>query len=364
MRRTDFDCLHIIICFTIIIAHCLLVFCPQPHYHLKNATLSPALGVIDEFNRAWFLPLFFLLAGWSSLISLRSRGISHFLRERWRRLLIPLIAGTVLFCPPIKYVELLQGRDLRPSGLHLVAPTQLSFFEFVPKFFTRINHFTWSHLWFLAYLLLLSVILLPLLARFARIGSISRPAPLSAVFAYLPILPLALLLVGLDGWWPFYPNLYRDWANLCYFGLYFLIGAGMAAYPPFEACVRREWLRLGVIGLISSVGMLFSIGTGLGRFLAALTTWAYCSAILGLAEGFRRAEGRVFKYLREATLPLYILHNVVVVVFGWYIVQLPLGILAKFCFLTALTLVTTIAIYHFLLRRLPVFRFLLGMRPS
>ena len=69
------------------------------------------------------------------------------------------------------------------------------------------------------------------------------------------------------------------------------------------------------------------------------------------------------KYLREATLPLYILHHVLVVVFGWYIVQLPLGILAKFCFLTTLTLMTTIAIYHFLLRRLSVLRFLFGMRP-
>ncbi|HAA01789.1 MAG TPA: hypothetical protein DCE18_00285 [Syntrophobacteraceae bacterium] len=363
MRRTDFDCLHIIICFTIIVAHCLLVFCPQPHYHLKNSVLSPGLGLIDEFNRIWFLPLFFLLAGWSSLVSLRSRGIGHFLKERWRRILVPMIAGIALFCPPIKYVELLQGRDLRPSGLRFVEPTQLSFLEFVPRFWTHINQATWSHLWFLAYLFLISVLLLPLLTRLTRIGSLSKSAPLPAMFAYLPFLPLAILVVGLDGWWPFYPTLYRDWANFCYFGAYFLIGAGMAAYPPFELCVQREWPRLGVIGLTASMGMLFAIDTPLGRFLAALATWANCGAILGLARGFLQADGRIFKYLREATLPLYILHNVFVVVLGWYIVHLPLGILAKFCLLTTMTLVTTIAIYHFVLRRLPVLRFLFGMRP-
>lgn len=362
-RRVDLDCLHIIICFTVIVAHCLLIFSPQPFYHLKNATLSVAFGMVDEFIRTCTLPLFFLLSGWSSLVSLRSRGISHFLAERWRRLLVPLVVGIILFCPPIKYIELLQGRDLRPSGLQLVAPTELSFFEFVPRFFTRVNHSTWSHLWFLAYLMLFSLIFLPLLARLARVGSTSRSDPSSAVFAYLPVLPLALLLVGFHGWWPFYPNLYKDWVNFSYFGLYFLLGAVMAAYPPFEDCVRREWLRLGLVGLIAFVGVLFSIDTGLGRLLIALTAWASSSAALGLAARFRPVEGRVLKYLREATLPLYILHHVLVVVLGWYVIQLPLGIAAKFCLLIPLILLATIAVYHFLIRRLPVFRFLFGMRP-
>src|SRR5262249_62175804 len=115
----------------------------------------------------WHMPLFFLLAGWSVVASLRARGRAGFVRERIFKLWIPLVMGCVLLCPPIKYIELASGLDMNATGLrvsderqdgfHQLIGSALpvatsfheSFFEFLPTFFTRIERFTWSHLWFL-----------------------------------------------------------------------------------------------------------------------------------------------------------------------------------------------------------------------
>jgi hypothetical protein len=104
-----------------------------------------------------------VLAGWSALVSLRSRAPGRFIQERVIRLLLPLAVGTVLFGSIIKYVELSHGRDMGLHGFRLVAPWQMQFFAFFPRNLGYLNQLSWSHLWFLAYLFLISVLLLPLM---------------------------------------------------------------------------------------------------------------------------------------------------------------------------------------------------------
>jgi glucans biosynthesis protein C len=362
-RRVDIDFLHIMICVAVFMAHVLLIFSPQPLYHLKNVALSQSAGVVYELIRTCSMTLFFLLAGRSSLLSLRSRGAGRFLRERCLRLLVPLVAGMLLLCPVIKYVELLNGRDLRPSGMLLVEPTHMSFLQFLPTFYLHLNQTTWSHLWFLAYLILYCLISLPVLVKLAQVDWDSRIAHLPHWLAYLPIVPLALLLVGVQGWWPFYPNLWRDWGNFSYFGLYFLTGAMMAAWPAFESCVHQNWLPLGMCGVAGFVGLVCNEATTLGRLFVAVAAWGCTGTILGLATRFHPKASQTIRYLREATLPFYMLHHAVVLVAGWYVIHLQCSIALKIAVLLPLAMLGTLWIYEILVRRQPILRFLFGMRP-
>ena len=186
---------------------------------------------VAELLRIAILPLFFVLAGWSAVGSLRARGAGRFVRERARRLLVPLCAGTILFGPVIKYIELRHGRDIGFHGLWLVPPLQDGFLEFIPRYFTRMNLLTWSHLWFLAYLFLVSLLLLPLALRLAH--SKPRTDVPAAPLVYLPALAFAALLAGFGGYWPFLPNLVTDATNFAWFALCFALGAGLAAWPGF-----------------------------------------------------------------------------------------------------------------------------------
>src|SRR5262245_48835132 len=131
-RRTDLDALRILVCGGIILAHALLIFAAEPHYHLKSDEPLLAASISYEFLHLTTLAVFFTLAGWSALTSLRKRGAVPFLQERATRLLPPLVVGTLLFGSVIKYIELRHGRDMGMHGFHLVEPLRAGFFDFFP----------------------------------------------------------------------------------------------------------------------------------------------------------------------------------------------------------------------------------------
>ena len=163
-RRVDLDALRILICAGIIFQHALHLFAAEPRYHLKSAELSLSASVVFEFFRATTMPAFFVIAGWSAVASLRQRRPGRFVSERALRLLVPLAVGIVLFGSIIKYIERSQGIDLGLDGYRRIEPIHQPFFTFFPYNLADVDLITWSHLWFLAYLFLYSILLLPLFA--------------------------------------------------------------------------------------------------------------------------------------------------------------------------------------------------------
>src|SRR5574337_208753 len=182
-RRYDIDWLRVAATYLLLLFHVGMVFNPAPFYHIRNADQSFAMLILCGFIGLWHMPLFFLLAGWSAFSSLAVRGTGGFLRERFFRLFVPLVAGCVFLMPAIKYLELSSGldanytglyvapalqegfRQLIPSGLPVAPPFDEGFFAFVPTFFTHLSRFTWAHLWFVAYLITFTVLYLPLFGR-------------------------------------------------------------------------------------------------------------------------------------------------------------------------------------------------------
>jgi glucan biosynthesis protein C len=360
-RRTDLDLLRIVICAAVILAHALLIFADEPRYHLKSPVEWPVASVVYAFLRLTTLSGFFMLAGWSAVVSLRRRSPLQFMHERVVRLLVPLAAGIVVLGPIIKYVELRDGRDLGMFGFRLVPPLRIGFVEFVPRYFGRLNLVTWSHLWFLAYLFLLSLALLPVLARLARRAPVTTVPPWWVVL--LPVLPIAAVLLALHGYWPFLPDLFTDGPNLVFFGLCLLIGAGMAAWPGFEQRLRTQVPLLAVVGLLGFAGMEVFGVSALGRVCVALTAWGVAGAVLGFAARHAPRHGPTMAYLGEATLPVYILHHVPVLLIGVAVLQsdLPAGVQVLLIWLPAT--VVSLAVYHWLVRPFAPMRFLLGMAP-
>ena len=161
----------------------------------------------------------------------------------------------MVFGSAIKYIELSHGRDIRMGEFRLVPPLQGNFLEFLPRYFTQWDLLTWSHLWFLAYLYLISLLMLPLLVYLA--GTATRIAVPAAPIVYLPALILAAHLVAFDGYWPFLPSLYKDGANFFFFAWCFAIGAGIAVWPGFETRLRSEAPRLLISMLVAFAGVIY-----------------------------------------------------------------------------------------------------------
>ena len=358
-RRTDVDALRILICAAIILSHALLIFGADPNYHLKSAVPSRSASFVFDFVRANSVSLFFVIAGWSAVASLRRRSSSQFVLERVTRLLVPLFVGMALFGSIIKYVELSHGIDMGLRGLRHIEPLNESFFKFFPHNLTLLRQITWSHLWFLAYLFLYTVFLLPLLVRLARCAP--RAVEPAALTVYLPAIPMALLLVATNGYWPFLPNLITDLPNCSFYALCFVIGAGIAVWPGFEARLSKEAPRLFVFMLLAFAGMTYNGESAAGRLFVALTAWGGIAAGFGFASRLKPVATPALTYLTEATMPVFIVHHAPLLLLGVLLLPMALPVWLKIVSIWIVATAISLAAYHWLIRPWPLVRWSMGM---
>lgn len=385
-RRYDIDWLRVSATYLLLFFHVGMVFNPAPFYHIRNADQSFAMLIVCGFISLWHMPLFFLLAGWSAFSSLSVRNTGGFLRERFFRLFVPLVAGCVLLMPVIKYLELSSGLDANytglyvapslqagfhqviPSGLPEAAPFDESFLGFLPTFFTQLSRFTWAHLWFVAYLLTFTLLYLPLLRRIC--ASRARfERGVSALWVYGPIVPLAVIQVTMRERWPGLQNLVDDWANFAYYSIFLIAGFALARFPALEDAMHREHKRALVIALTATLALLLGV---LGVFSSpaiilantAIAGWCFVIALLGWARRKLSFSTAVLAYLTESAFPVYLLHQSAIVVPGYFLIGLPLGLWTKFFLLLAISTVLTMATYHLLVRPFAIPRFLCGLKTT
>lgn len=383
-RRHDIDWLRVFATYMLLLFHVGMVFNPAPFYHIRNAEVSFTFLVLCGFIGLWHMPLFFLLAGWSAFPSLSRRGARGFLGERFFRLFVPLLAACVLLMPSIKYLELSNGfdanytglyvapelqasfRQVIPSGLPVAAPFDQGFFEFLPTFFTDLTRFTWAHLWFVVYLLAFTLLYLPLFLCLRRWRG-GYGGAVSPLWVYLPVVPLAIVQMTMRERWPGLQNLVDDWANFAYYSTYLIAGFLLARFPALEAAAHRERTRALVIALaatsvllLGALGVFASPPVMLG--LTAVAGWCFVVAMLGWAHRALSFSTSALRYLAESAFPVYLLHQSAIVVPGYFLIQLPLGLWTKFWLLLAVSLALTASAYHLLVRPYAVGRFLCGMK--
>jgi len=77
---------------------------------------------------------------------------------------------------------------------------------------------------------------------------------------------------------------------------------------------------------------------------------------------FLNVNNKVLAYCNEAVLPFYILHQTMILVIGFFVVQWRLGIMLKYLIISTSSLVLILAIYELLVKRFKVIRFLFGMK--
>ncbi len=421
--RYDLEWLRVGGIYLLLPVHAAIVFSPWPFYHIRNRDVTVVsrdlLGVIEP----WLMPLFFVLAGWATFHSLRFRGVRGYLRERFRKLFVPFFIAVVLFMPPIKYLELRSGFDanylsicaegnmvhsfgpclpapgvtavqgyvgrerdvVTPGSMSTLSGVQRSrraasssqsptfeesFLAFWPTFFMQPKRITWSHLWFMVYLFVFSVLYLPIFARLARMPAPPKaqaPARPRAAWIYLPLIPLLLIEAVLRPHWLGANNLYRDWANFAYYSVCLIAGFLLARHPGLEQAVRQERQRALVIGILCiGLRMLLAFGVTASMAVSAVALvgagWGIVVALLGYAQIHLARPSRALGYLGELVYPVYVLHQLVVVGIGYWVIRLPLGIPAKFLLLLILASTTTLVVV-LCVRRVPLLRLAFGMKP-
>ena len=373
-RRYDLDWVRVITILVVFVFHCGRFF-DSGTWHLKNDQMSFPIDAFNFFANFWQMPVLFLVAGAAAWFSLQSRRIGPFMNERVHRILVPLAFGILVIVPPQVYYERIFKHQFEDS-----------FIAFYPHFFNGIysyagtGNFSWHHLWFLAYLFIITCLALPVFYSLNRPKGkelVSRLASFASRRGAIIVwfLPMWLVLWSLQPVFPGYQqNLVGDVAFLLNYFCYFLFGYLFCADGRFwNAIEKQKYVALtlavvvtGVISYLELSKITPSIGYSPAR-IGALVLWTLCSwcwvvAFLGLARRYLSFSNRFLVYANEAVLPFYILHHMVIIGVGFYVIQLDIPVAAKYFSIIAISFVIIMLLYEFAVKRWNVTRFLFGMR--
>ena len=96
--------------------------------------------------------------------------------------------------------------------------------------------------------------------------------------------------------------------------------------------------------------------------ISSLLSWSLLITALGYGQVWMNRQSKLLAKLNEAIYPFYILHQTVIVVFAYYVVQLDLSIGAKLLLLLFSTFPTIVILYRFLVYPFKVTRLFFGMK--
>jgi len=357
--------------FLLFFFHAACVFHPWSDNYIKNDQLSPLIAYIFVWTLGhWHMSLFFILAGASTYFALKKRSGVEYIKERVKRLFIPLLFGTLVVIPPLSYLGLLNHSDYSQS-----------FIAWFPSFFqlqtADLNGFfmgglTTGQLWFILHLLVYSLVALPLFLYFNRAsgrrwteriaGILMKPAMLFLLF------PALLALISRFPW--------VLGGNPLFYITFFIVGFILMASQSLMDQIDRYRLLLLVLGVVPLVGLITTSATNswpanvpewadimMDAYRNGFVPWFFILALLAYGRRLLNFTNRFLRYFAEGAYPIYILHQTILMAIAFFVVQWSLGVAAKYAIIVALSFAGTVLAYDILVRRTNITRFLFGMKP-
>ena len=274
----------------------------EPNYVFfeSNKVISSFIVFFSPF----FMPLLFVLAGVSTRYALRKRTYKQYISERAKKLLIPLLFGTVVLMPIMTFIA-----DKYNNGYDGV------FFEHYGSFFTRFTDltgadggFSLGQFWFLLYLFVISMICVSVMRLFKNraYGKHRRfPFPLFILLG-LP-LPLAAEVLSIGG------KSIAEYTYLFLLGYYLfsdddIIGKAERYCALFTA-VGAAAAILNVYLFLWSENDLVILNTA-AKYAAE---WFMTVGLAGLSKKHLNFTGKISAHISRISFQYYIWHFIWVV---------------------------------------------------
>lgn len=260
------------------------------------------------FLSPYFMPVMFLIAGISARLSLQKRTVRQYISERFKKLLIPFVFGTVFIMPLMTYIA-----DKFNYGY------QGDLFGHYAVFFTRFTDLTGAdggfsvgHFWFILYLFIISLIAAGIILLQKKIlpeKNIGRSLLLLCLWG-LP-LPLFSGLLSIGG---------KSLAEYAYIFL-----AGYYIFSNDHVIIKAEkykwiFLCIGLAAAVFNVYMFIWSDTPnalLNTIAKYISEWFMLNSLLGIGKRYLNFSGKVSKYMSKRSYTFYIFHFIWVVLFQY-----------------------------------------------
>jgi len=299
----------------------------------------PLLGL-----SAWRLALLFVISGYASAALLAKDGATgSFLKSRLLRLGIPLLFGLTVIVPPQPYMGLLNSGYTHGYGYFLFHDA-FSFRKVIYESLPAI-----MHMWFVIYLLVYTVALcLALMMIPARWRAMLRAGTLKVLAGpwLIPAGCLATYAVRApgDGWTDTHSVL-TDFTAHLHYGSMFLFGFLLRGSEDLRSAIARQWKPALLVGLAGYAFVALEAWHFPGNvrtphawmepldFAKSVQCWGTVIALFGIADRYWNHDARWRGTLAEAVFPVFIAHQTVMVLAGYWLRDKGLTALPEFLLL-------------------------------
>lgn len=367
IRRYDLDWIRVIV-FGLLIFYHIGMFFVHWGWHIKNNVIYEWLWLPMAFVNQWRLSSLFMISGMGTFFALSHRSGKVFTRERLSRLGIPFLFGTLVLIAPQVYIERIAYGQF--SG---------SYFDFYPtEFFNGIyptGNFSWHHLWFLVYLLAYTLLLTPVFLYFRnhpnnRFLEFCRNLVRKKWGLFLFIIPLYFPEAFLEPFFNRTLNFYWDWyMHAHYLTIFFYGFLFMRIQDDFWPALDRIKQSALIIGLVTytlMAAVFWQIEDNIYvHFTQAAVqvsnSFLWMLVIFGYGAKYLNRPSPQLAYWNRAVYPFYILHQTLIIIFAYYLMNLEWGLAAKFSILVVATFGSCWILYE-ILKRFRLTRILFGIK--
>ena len=353
MRKYYIDNLRILCIFMLFPFHTAMIYNDFGEVWFLKGVPSRAATILNIAVYPWWMSLLFVMAGMSTVYALKHRTVGQYVKERCKKLLIPFIAAILLIVPVQAYIA-----DI------VYNQYQGSYFAHYKEFFILTNwnggdgHFTPGHTWFILYLFIISLLVLPIVNWYQK-----KEHKFDAAKWSIPkLIPLCLI--------PFISQLILDIGgkSVGEFAAYFLLGYFFLSREEIQERLKKNCIPLAIIWLSLMLlrCTMYQIdfqGDIVWDIEEGLFSWLGILALLGLGKKFLEFNNGFTHYFTPAAFPIYFFHQSIIVILGYFImpyIQVPL---MQYVVIAVGSFILTIVAYE-ITKRIPATRFLFGIKKS
>lgn len=306
------------------------------NWFLNSSHKSIVADIFSVFFHTWRLHLIFFVSGVGTWLAIRSRG-SQFFRDRFQRLIIPFIFGALVIVPCQYYYQQLQ----QPSSIRFT-----DFMIHYPAFIASRNYgfdlFSWIleigiHLWYLPYLFIMTLITYPLLKRINATGlseTVLQKLTKHPSLILLLALPVIFTIILLQPLFPEYTSV-ADFLTYAFFFVYgFMLMREHARLLPI---LNKNTTILLILGIISSLLLIsfllidplrkaafdpkYDLDHVIVSIPLGLSAFSWPLYFVSLFSRHFNVNSQLLPELNRSVLPVYIVHQSIIVVAGYYIIK-------------------------------------------
>ena len=234
-----------------------------------------------------------------------------------------------------------------------------------------------THIWYLPFLFVMTVVILPLLKKIQK-GDFDftwlKTMMKSNYGVFILVVPMILVRVLLK---PIYSE-YTDWADFVVYLFPFLYGFLFMSDPEFIKIIKKKTYLFLVVGLISSLYFLytgsqspenvqeylhpsFSLYHLEISIVAMIIAYSWILFFLGFFARKLNFSHSILVPANVSILPIYVLHQTLIIVIGYYVVNTDLNTFLKFVII-AFTAIQAAVLLYKIIQTNNVLRFLFGLK--